>query len=66
MANDGENVMFGFLKRNPEKKLQAEYERLLEKAMQFQRKGDIKSYSMITADAEKVREEIQRLKQIQS
>jgi hypothetical protein len=66
MANDGENVMFGFLKRNPEKKLQAEYERLLEKAMQFQRKGDIKSYSMITADAEKMREEIQRLKQIQS
>ncbi len=58
----GEIVMFGFLKTNPEKKLQAKYEKLLEQGMQLQRKGDIKGYSMITAEAELVREEIERLK----
>ncbi|MGS2717333.1 DUF6435 family protein [Eionea flava] len=55
--------MFGLFKANPEKKLQAKYEKLLEEGMQFQRKGDIKSYSMITAEAEKVLAEIQALKQ---
>ena len=55
--------MFGIFKSNPEKKLQKKYEKLLEEGMQFQRKGDIKSYSMITAEAEKVLAEIQALKQ---
>lgn len=54
--------MFSFLKSDPSKKLQKKYEDLLQKGMQFQRNGDIKSYSMITAEAEKVREEIERLK----
>lgn len=54
--------MFGLLKGNPEKKLQKKYEKLLHDAMQFQRNGDIKSYSMVTAEAEKVREEIEKLK----
>lgn len=54
--------MFGFLKANPEKKLQAKYERLLEQGMQFQRKGDIKSYSMITAEAEEVLAELEALR----
>jgi len=54
--------MFDFLKGKPEKKLQKKYEKLLEEAMQFQRNGDIKSYSMITAEAEKVREEIEKMK----
>ncbi len=53
--------MFGFLKADPKKKLQKKYEELLFKGMQFQRNGDIKSYSMITAEAEKVLEEIQAL-----
>lgn len=55
-------MMFGFFSAKPEKKLQANYEKLLEQAMQFQRKGDIKSYSMITAEAEKIREQIEQLK----
>jgi len=54
--------MFGFLKGNPEKKLQEKYEKLLYDGMQYQRNGDIKSYSMVTAEAEKVREEIEKLK----
>ena len=53
--------MFGLFKANPEKKLQAQYEKLLEQGMQFQRKGDIKSYSMITAEAEEVLAKIQEL-----
>ncbi|MEO0443121.1 MAG: DUF6435 family protein [Pseudomonadota bacterium] len=54
--------MFGFLKSDPEKKLQKQYQALLEKGMQFQRSGDIKSYSMVTAEAEKIREQIEALK----
>jgi hypothetical protein len=54
--------MFEFLKSKPEKKLQEKYEKLLHDGMQFQRNGDIKSYSMVTAEAEKVREEIEKLK----
>jgi hypothetical protein len=54
--------MFGLFKANPEKKLQKKYEKLLEQGMQFQRKGDIKSYSMVTAEAEAVLAEIQALK----
>jgi hypothetical protein len=54
--------MFGFLKSDPSKKLQKKYEKLLFDAMQFQRNGDIKSFSMVTAEAEKVREEIEELK----
>ena len=53
--------MFGLFKTDPKIKLQKEYEKLLEKAMQFQRNGDIKSYSMVTAEAEKVREQIENL-----
>lgn len=53
--------MFGLFKSDPRKKLQDKYQKLLEQAMQFQRNGDIKSYSMITAEAEKVREEIEKL-----
>ena len=53
--------MFGFLKADPQKKLQKKYQQLLEQAMQYQRNGDIKSYSMISAEAEKVREQIQKL-----
>lgn len=62
MSHNGEKSMFGFLKANPEKKLQAKYERLLEQGMQFQRKGDIKSYSMITAEAEEVLAELEALR----
>ncbi len=53
--------MFGFLKADPKKKLQKKYEKLLFEGMQFQRNGDIRNYSMITAEAEKVLAEIQAL-----
>ena len=53
--------MFGLFKANPEKKLRKKYDALLEKAMLAQRSGDIRSYSMLTAEAESVWKEIEAL-----
>ena len=50
--------MFSIFKKDPVKKLNKLYEAKLEEAMHAQRKGDIKSYAMITADAEKIADEI--------
>ncbi|WP_370979559.1 DUF6435 family protein [Agaribacterium sp. ZY112] len=54
--------MFSLFKTNPVKKLHKLYERKLELAMRAQRNGDIKSYSLITAEAEDI---IQRIKHIE-
>lgn len=53
--------MFGFLKSDPTKKLRKQYDAKLEQAMLAQRKGDIKSYSMLTAEAESLWAEIEKL-----
>ncbi|MFW8591142.1 DUF6435 family protein [Glaciecola sp. 2405UD65-10] len=53
--------MFSFFKSNPSKKLRKQYDMKLEQAMLAQRKGDIKSYSLLTAEAEKMWEQIQAL-----
>ena len=53
--------MFSFLKSNPTKKLRKQYDMKLEQAMLSQRRGDIKSYSMLTAEAETLWAEIQKL-----
>jgi hypothetical protein len=45
--------MFSIFKKDPIKKLDKRYESKLKEAMNAQRKGDIKSYVMITAKAEK-------------
>lgn len=55
--------MFGLFKKDPAKKLQKQYEKLLFDAMQLQRKGDIMGYSMTTQEAEKIREQIEALKE---
>jgi hypothetical protein len=54
--------MLGLFKKSPLKKLQAQHEDLLTRAFQAQRNGDIRSYSMLTAEAEAVREKIENLK----
>ena len=56
-----EPAMFAFLKSDPTKKLKKRHSLLLEQAMQAQRKGDIRTYSQLTAEAEKVYGEIQHL-----
>ena len=53
--------MFGLFKSDPSKKLKRTYDKKLEQAMQAQRRGDIKSYSMLTAEAEKIWSEIEEL-----
>ena len=54
--------MFSFLKPDPIKKLQKQYDAKLEQAMKAQRNGDIRGYSEITAEAEKLYQEIQSLR----
>jgi len=55
--------MFSFLRGDPVKKQTRIYHQKLEQAMYAQRNGDIRSYSMITAEAEKIREKISKLKE---
>lgn len=50
--------MFSFFKKDPVKKLSKLYDQKLEQAMLAQRNGDIRSYAMITAEAEKIKEQI--------
>ncbi len=54
--------MFNWFKRNPTKKMEKKYYELLEKAMHAQRSGDIRSYSMLTADAENLWQKIEQIK----
>lgn len=53
--------MFSIFKSDPLKKLNKRYEEKLELAMHAQRNGDIKGYSMITAEAEEIALEIKAL-----
>jgi hypothetical protein len=53
--------MFSLFKTDPTKKLRKQYHATLEKAMLAQRKGDIKSYSFITAEAQEILKEIEAL-----
>ncbi|WP_391087004.1 DUF6435 family protein [Vibrio sp. NH-UV-68] len=53
--------MFSFFKSNPAKKLKKRHSTLLEQAMHAQRKGDIRTYSQLTAEAEEVFKQIQEI-----
>ncbi|MFT5692162.1 MAG: hypothetical protein ACI92E_001493 [Oceanicoccus sp.] len=57
--------MFSIFKSDPTKKLRKTYDIKLEQAMQAQRNGNMKSYAMITADAEEIYKQIQNLENIQ-
>lgn len=52
--------MFGLFRRDPLAKLQKEYERKLAQAMQCQRNGDIRNYSLLTEEAEAIYSDIRR------
>ncbi|MEM1112283.1 MAG: DUF6435 family protein [Pseudomonadota bacterium] len=54
--------MFGLFNKSPLKKLQKDHEALVTKAFHAQRNGDIRLYSTLTAEAEALREEIERVK----
>lgn len=53
--------MFGLFKSDPTKKLRKQYDAKLEQAMLAQRKGDIKTYSMLTSEAEGIWKQIESL-----
>lgn len=51
--------MFKFLKSNPTARLRKEYERKLSTAMEAQRNGDIKTYSLLSEEAQAIYVRIQ-------
>ncbi|RME33331.1 MAG: Lacal_2735 family protein [Deltaproteobacteria bacterium] len=53
--------MFGLFKKDPARKLRKEYEALLLKARNIQRKGDIKAYAAVMAAAEETWKKIEML-----
>ena len=53
--------MFGWMKRDPEKQLRKQYHAKLEEALQAQRNGNIRQYSFLTAEAEKLREKLEEV-----
>ncbi|WP_155396325.1 DUF6435 family protein [Vibrio campbellii] len=53
--------MFSFFKNDSVKKLKKRHSMLCEQAMQAQRRGDIKTYSLLTAEAEEIFEQIKTL-----
>jgi hypothetical protein len=54
--------MLGWLKRDPKKKLEAEYARRLQEARDLQRKGDIKGYAAVSAEADNLSRQLDALK----
>ena len=54
--------MFGFFRKSPLKKLEAEHKELLTKGFHAQRNGDVRAYAFLTAEAEAIREKIDALK----
>ena len=58
--------MFSFLKRDPVKKLRQQYDAKAEQAMLAQRKGDMRLFADLTAEAEELWERHQQLVQANS
>ncbi len=54
--------MFGLFKKDPIKKLEKQYQDKLEEAMHAQRNGDIRSYSMLTKEADTLLKSIEKNK----
>lgn len=54
--------MLNLFKSNPIKKLEKQYAKMLEEAMQAQRNGKMDVYAKISADAEKIGKQIDDLK----
>ena len=53
--------MFSLFKKDPKKELQAKYEKLMKEAVDAQRKGDIDTYSTLSAEADKIAQKIDEL-----
>lgn len=55
-------TMFSLFKKNPSKKLEKQYNRLLEQARDAQRSGDIKLFAELSAQAEAVWKQVEAVK----
>jgi hypothetical protein len=53
--------MFNLFKKDPVKKLEKQYQKLMEEAMHIQRSGDIKAYSAKVAEAEEIMKKIEAM-----
>jgi hypothetical protein len=58
--------MFGWLKKDPVKKLELQYSARLEAARDLQRNGDLMGYSDAVAEAEEILRQIDALKASES
>ena len=54
--------MFGWLKSDPIKKLDKQYQAKLKEAMETQRNGNIRRYAELSEQAESIRESMELLK----
>ena len=54
--------MFGFLKKDPLQKMEAQRKKLLEEAMHIQRSGDLKLYALKMEAIDKLEKEIEALR----
>lgn len=52
--------MFGLFKRSPLKQWQKEHDKLVFRAFQAQRNGDIRLYSTLTSESEELRQKIEQ------
>lgn len=53
--------MFNIFKKDPRKKLQKEYEAIMEKAVEVQRSGDLKAYAKMISESEEILDKIKAL-----
>ncbi|WP_146005599.1 DUF6435 family protein [Salinivibrio kushneri] len=53
--------MLSFLKPNPIKKLKKQYDAKQQQAFEAQRNGDIRGYSLLTEEVEKIDQQIKEL-----
>lgn len=51
--------MFGLFKKDPVKKLESEYQKIMEEAMHVQRSGDLKAYAKKIEESERILAKIQ-------
>ncbi len=54
--------MFGLFKKDPTKKLEKEYEQLMEKARNVQRSGDLRAYAVLIEESETILSKIDAIK----
>lgn len=55
--------MFGLFKANPLKKLQSQYEKLSEKAVEAQRNGNIELFAELSQQAEEIGQKMDKIKE---